>query len=78
MHEVAQQPNEQRSLEIDLFHLNGFESYYKLTQEKEWFTYFWVWSGMKYHSMSYWWIAMTSPVEFLTFEFHTQHVWKVL
>ena len=30
--EVAQRPNERR--EVDLFRLNGFESYYKFTREK--------------------------------------------
>ena len=33
MHEFAQRPNE-RGLEVDLFRLNGFESYYKFTREK--------------------------------------------
>ena len=35
-------------------------------------------SDVKYHSLSYWSIVMTSPVEFLTGEFHTKQVWKVL
>ena len=35
MHEVAQRPGERRSLEVDLFRLSGFESYYKFTREKK-------------------------------------------
>ena len=31
---VAVRLNEQQSLEVDLFHLNGIESYYKFMQEK--------------------------------------------
>ena len=34
MHERALRPSERRSLEVDLFHLKGFESYYKFTREK--------------------------------------------
>ena len=34
MHEVAQRPSERRSLEVDFFRLNGFESYYKFTRDK--------------------------------------------
>ena len=34
MYEVAQRPSERRSLDVDLFRLNGFESYYKFTGEK--------------------------------------------
>ena len=34
MHEVAQLPSERRSLEVDFFRLNGFESYYKFTRDK--------------------------------------------
>ena len=30
MHKVALRPSERRSLEVDLFRLNEFESYYKL------------------------------------------------
>ena len=33
MHEVAQRPSERRSLEVDFFRLNGFESY-KFTRDK--------------------------------------------
>ena len=53
-------PSERQSLKVDLFHLNGFESYSKFAR-----------SGVKYHSLSYWSIVMMSPVEFLTGEFHT-------
>ena len=35
MHEVAQRPSERRSLEVDLFRVNGFESFYKFTREKK-------------------------------------------
>ena len=35
-------------------------------------------SDVKYHSLSYWSIVMTSPVEFSTSENHTKQVWKVL
>ena len=35
-------------------------------------------SDVKYHSLSYWSIVMTSPVEFSTGENHTKQVWKVL
>ena len=34
MLEVAERPSKQRSLEVDLFRLNGFESY-KFTQGKK-------------------------------------------
>ena len=34
MHEVTQPLSEQRSLEVDLFHLNGFELNYKFMLEK--------------------------------------------
>ena len=34
MTEVAQRPSERRSLEVDLFPLNGVEPYYKFTREK--------------------------------------------
>ena len=34
MHEVMQPLSERQSLEVDLFHLNGFESNYKFTPEK--------------------------------------------
>ena len=33
MHEVAQRPSERRSLEVNLFRLNGFKSHYKFTRE---------------------------------------------
>ena len=33
-------------------------------------------SGMKYHSLSYWSIVMTSPVEFSTGEFRDKQVRK--
>ena len=35
-------------------------------------------SGVKYHSLSYWSIVMTVPVEFSTGEFRAKQVWKVL
>ena len=34
MHEVAQLPNKRQSLEVNFFRLNGFESYYKFTRDK--------------------------------------------
>ena len=39
MHEVLQRPSEQQSLEVDLFQLNGFESYYKFYVGKKGLTY---------------------------------------
>ena len=33
MHDVAQRPSERRSLEVDVFRLNGFEWYYKFPRE---------------------------------------------
>ena len=33
MHEVAQRPSERGNLEVDLFPLNGFDSYYKFIRE---------------------------------------------
>ena len=39
MHEVAQQPSERRSLEVDLFRVKGFESFYKFTRGKKRLTY---------------------------------------
>ena len=39
MHEVVQRPSERWSVEVDLFRLNGFVSYYKFTREKnDWHT----------------------------------------
>ena len=35
MHEVLKRPSEQQSLEVDLFCLNGFESYCKFKLEKK-------------------------------------------
>ena len=37
-----------------------------------------VWSGVKHHSLSYWSIVMTSPVELFTSEFRVKQVLKVL
>ena len=34
MHEVVQRPSARWSLEVDLFRLNGFQSYYKFAREK--------------------------------------------
>ena len=73
MHDVAQRPSEPRSLEVDLFRLNGFESYNKFTREKM-IDICCVGSGVKYHSLSYWSIVMTSPVEFSTGEFRAKQV----
>ena len=69
MHAVAQRPSERRSLEVNLFPPNGFES----RGEKMIDTRF-VGSGVKYHSLSYWSIVMTSPVEFSTGEFSAKQV----
>ena len=63
---------ERQSLEVDLFRLNGFESY-KFTREKM-IDIGSVGSGVKYHSLSYWSIVMTSPVEFSTDEFRVKQV----
>ena len=35
MHEIAQRPSERGSLDVDLFPLNGFDSYYKFTREND-------------------------------------------
>ena len=35
-------------------------------------------SGVKYRSLSYWSVVMTSLVEFSTGEFRAQQVWKIL
>ena len=51
--------------EVDLFRLIGFESYYKFTRVKK-IDLCCVGRGVKYRSLSYWSIDMTSPVEFLT------------
>ena len=75
MHEVAQRPSERRSLEVDLFRLSGFESYYKFTREKE-IGICCVGSRVRYHSLSYWSIIMTSPVEFSTGEFRAKRGMK--
>ena len=77
MHEVAQQQSERRSLQVDLFRLNGFESYYRFTREKM-IDICCVRSGVKYRSLSYWSVIMTSPVEFSTGEFRAKQVLKVL
>ena len=74
MHDVAQPPRERRSLEVDLFRLNGFESSYLFTREKKMIDICCVGSGVKYHSLSYWSIVMTSPVEFSTGEFGVKQV----
>ena len=71
MHEVARDRAERQSFEVDLFRLNGFESY-KFTRGI--FDVCSVGSGVKYHSLSYWSIVMTSPVEFLTDEFRAKQV----
>ena len=80
MHEIAQRPSERQSLEVDLFCLNGFESYDKFTHEKmiDIYCVGKFGSGVKYRSLSHWSIVMTSPVEFSTFEFRTKQVRKVL
>ena len=76
MHEVAQQQSERRSLQVDLFRLNGFESYYRFTREKM-IDICCVRSGVKYRSLSYWSVIMTSLVEFSTGEFRAKQVWIV-
>ena len=68
MHEVAQRPSEQGSLEIDLFSLNGFDSYYKFTRENN----DWQMLCREWHEIlftAYWSIIMTSRVELSTGEF---------
>ena len=47
---------------VDLFCLNGFESYNKFTRRKM-IDICCVGSGIKYHSLSYWSIVMMSLVE---------------
>ena len=66
MHEVAQRPSERRSLEVDFFRLNEFESYYKFTRGKKGIDICCVGSDVKYQSLPYWSIVMTSAVEFST------------
>ena len=53
------------------------ESYYKFTREKM-TDICCVGSGVKYHSLSYWSVVMTSPVEFSTDKFCAKQVRKVL
>ena len=77
MHEVVQQLSERQSVEVGLFRLNGFESYNKFSREKM-IDICCVGSGVKYRSLSYCSIVMTSPVEFSTCEFCARQVWKVL
>ena len=74
MQEVAQRPSERRSLVFDLFRLNGFESYYKFTREKKMIDICRVGIGVKYRSLSYWSIVMTSRVEFSTGKFRPKQV----
>ena len=59
--EVGQPPRERKSRDVDLFHLNGFKSWY--LRGKNWLT-----MEAVYHSLSYWIIVMTLPVEFSTGE----------
>ena len=54
--------------EVDLFRLNGFASYYKFTRVKK-IDICCVGRGVKYPSLFYWSIVMTSLVEFSTGEF---------
>ena len=56
------------SREVDLFRLNGFESCYKFTRIKK-IDICCVGGGVKYPSLSYWSIVMTSLVDFSTGEF---------
>ena len=62
------------SLEVDLFRLNGIESYYKFIQIQIQIhiDICCVGSGMKYHSLSNWSIVMTSLVESSTGEFRSK------
>ena len=76
MHEVAQRPGYRRSLEIDLFLQNGLESHYKFTREIM-IDICYVGSGVKYHSLSYCSIVMTSSVEFSTVNFASNKYEKV-
>ena len=57
--------------EVDLFRLNGFESYYKFTRVKK-IDLCCVGGGVKYPSPSYWSIVMTSLVDFSTGEFYAK------
>ena len=63
MHEVAQRPSERRSLH----HIIN-------SRGKKMIDICCVGSGVEYHSLSYWSIAMTSPVEFSTGEFRAKEV----
>ena len=66
----SERASERRSLEVDLFRLNGFEVYFKFTRENnDWHMAVSGGGGVKYHSLSYWSIFMSSPVEFLIGEF---------
>ena len=53
------------------------ESYYKFTREKM-IDICCVGSGVKYHSLSYWSVVITSPVEFSADKFRAKQVRKVL
>ena len=77
MHEVVQRLSKQRSVEVNLFCLNGFDmnhiiyscaeknDRHMLCQERH-----------EYHSqaLSYWSIVMMLPVEFLTSEFRAKQL----
>ena len=70
MYGVTQRPSKQQSLKVDLFRLNGFESYNNINLcGKKMIDICCVRSSVKYHTMSYWSIVMKSAVEFLTGEF---------
>ena len=71
---VAQRPSERRSLEVDSFRLNGFESYYRFTRKKKKVDICCVGSSVKYHSVSNWSVIMTSQVEFSIGEFRAKQV----
>ena len=74
MHVVAQLPSVRRSLEVDLFRLNGFKSYHKSRGKLKMIDISCVGSGVKYHSLSNLSIVMTSPVEFSTGEFRAKQI----
>ena len=73
MHEVAQRPSERRCLESTCFPRMDLSHIINSRGEKMIDIRF-VGSGVKYHSLSYWSIVMTSPVEFSTGEFSAKQV----
>ena len=62
------------SQQVPSTNYDEFESYYKITREKKLINICCVGSGVKYHSLSYWSIVMTSPIEFSTNELRAKQV----